>query len=233
LDALSAGEFDIAHQVTAASSFYTEHPAVTAMTEAEVAAYRTELNITVSGSHSAIRPIRTFAQSSLPAQLLKCTAAFDKPSAIQAQCWPPLLMGRDVIGIAKTGSGKTLGFMLPACVHILSEIKKTPVNRANPNPLVLVLAPTRELAMQTYKVCEDMEKDTSITSICIYGGVPKFEQIKVLKAGVHVVIATPGRLLGLLREGELSLGRVSYCVLDEADRMLVHTQYSNTILTLC
>lgn len=86
--------------------------------------------------------------------------------------------------------------------------------------MVLVLAPTRELALQTARVCDDMEGETKIKSVCIYGGVDKQSQINAIKAGATVVIATPGRLLGLLREGHFNLGSVKYAVLDEADRML-------------
>lgn len=210
----------IGSDVNGRTNFYTEHPEITAMSQKEVEKYREQLNLTVSGNNCDIRPLKTFAQSSLPRTILNCTAKFEKPSPIQAQCWPPLLMGRDVIGIAKTGSGKTLGFMLPAYVMILDKLKKGKNRSGKPGPLVLVLAPTRELALQTAKVCNEMEDDTKIRAACIYGGVDKYAQINAIKSGVEVVIATPGRLLGLLRDGHLTLANVTYAVLDEADRML-------------
>jgi ATP-dependent RNA helicase DBP3 len=165
-----------------------------------------------------IRPLATFAQSGLPADMLKCTATFAKPTAIQSQCWPAILQGRDVIGIAETGSGKTLGFLLPALIHILDQPKIGNGDRAG--PIMLTLSPTRELAMQTAAVAESSGLPVGIKSTCIYGGVDKNMQKKALKQGVHIVIATPGRLLGLIEEKALTLNRVTYLVLDEADRML-------------
>ena len=150
---------------------------------------------------------------------MACCSAFKAPSAIQAQCWPVLLSGRDVIGIAATGSGKTFAFALPAIVHIRAQ---APLGRKleDRGPVMLVLAPTRELAMQTDTVCRQAGEATRVRSVCVYGGVSKESQRSQLVAGAHVVVATPGRLLDLMNEGALSLARVTYLVLDEADRML-------------
>mmetsp|Transcript_17553 Transcript_17553/g.34274 ORF Transcript_17553/g.34274 Transcript_17553/m.34274 type:complete len:616 (+) Transcript_17553:30-1877(+) len=205
---------------SSADGFYSEHPDITTMSESDVKAYRNELMVSVSGKDCNIRPIKKFSQSSLPAPLVKFCDKFEKPSPIQAQAWPALLMGRDVIGIAKTGSGKTLAFMFPAMVRMIHQCKSKPINSKNPGPLTLVLAPTRELALQTAKVCDELEQTTQVRSACIYGGVDKNPQVQALRQGLHVVIATPGRLLGLIREGKCSLAQVNYLVLDEADRML-------------
>jgi len=198
---------------------YTEHPEVTAYTEAEIAAHRAEMDMTVTGGD--IKPIKKWEHvTNMPAYVKTFVSQFEKPSPIQSQAWPALLMGRDVIGIAKTGSGKTLGFMMPAYLHLQGSLKKLPMSRANPGPITLVLAPTRELAMQTAKVCNEVEGNSGMTCHCIYGGVDKYPQVQALQKGLHICIATPGRLLGLIREGKCSLKRVTYLVLDEADRML-------------
>jgi len=143
---------------------------------------------------------------------------FEKPTDIQSSCWPVALAGRDVIGIAATGSGKTLAFILPALVHIKKQLFLKKFNKKE--PLVLVLAPTRELAMQTHDVAIQSGKLCNINSVCIYGGVSKNEQKHEIALGTHIVVATPGRLLDLISEDVIGLSRVSYLVLDEADRML-------------
>ncbi|KAH9599933.1 DEAD/DEAH box helicase domain [Trypanosoma melophagium] len=139
------------------------------------------------------------------------------PTPIQSIAWPILLNSRDLVGVAKTGSGKTMAFMVPAALHIMAQ----PPIRPGDGPIALVLAPTRELAVQieeeTRKV---LRRVPSISTTCLYGGTPKGPQIRVLRAGVHVVIATPGRLIDLLEMRATNLLRVTYLVLDEADRML-------------
>jgi ATP-dependent RNA helicase DBP3 len=147
--------------------------------------------------------------------LLQITSGFKNPTAIQSQCWPFLLSGKDVIGIAETGSGKTLAFAIPAFVHLRNiEVKK------NEGPYVLIVAPTRELAIQIFEVCDELGKSTNIKCACFYGGVSKQGQYESLEKGVHVLVATPGRLLDLMQEQAVSLDKVSIAVLDEADRML-------------
>ncbi|KAL0447718.1 UNVERIFIED_CONTAM: DEAD-box ATP-dependent RNA helicase 5 [Sesamum latifolium] len=125
-----------------------------------------------------------------------------------------LLDGRDFIGIAATGSGKTIAFGVPAIMHVLSKRKgKTAKKR---NPLCLVLSPTRELAQQIFDVLCDAGKPSGVQSVCIYGGTSKGPQISSLKSGVDIVIGTPGRLKDLIEMEVCSLKEV----LDEADRML-------------
>ena len=141
---------------------------------------------------------------------------FAAPTAIQAQGWPMALSGRDVVGIAETGSGKTLTYCLPAIVHINAQ----PLLAPGDGPIVLVLAPTRELAVQIQQECTKFGKSSRIRNTCVYGGVPKGQQIRDLSRGVEVCIATPGRLIDMLESGKTNLRRVTYLVLDEADRML-------------
>lgn len=140
---------------------------------------------------------------------------FQKPTVIQSQGWPIALSGQNFVGIAQTGTGKTLAYLLPAVVHI--KEKKT---RRGLGPIVLVLAPTRELARQIEHVARDFEKLLNIRCACIYGGANRLWQAQILERGVDIVIATPGRLNDFLMSKTTSLSRCNYVVLDEADRML-------------
>jgi len=196
---------------------------------AEVKAWREKSTIKVSGTDSdqaQFYPFAEFADSGLPKKVLEVCKNFERPTPIQAQAWPIVLNGRDMIGVAETGSGKTLGFLLPALSHILALDAKHGAARKKgklPCPDVLVLAPTRELACQIQDVAASACKGPGQHSVCVYGGVSKWDQIKEMKKGprgVHILVATPGRLLGLAREGKLTLEDVKYMVLDEADRML-------------
>jgi ATP-dependent RNA helicase DBP3 len=184
-------------------------------------AYYKEHEVTVSGTGSeSLQVYRNF--SDLPCDkkiYTHVTKDFKAPTPIQAASWPALFAGRDVIGIAETGSGKTLGFTLPALVH-LSELPRLGKDVASRGPYMLCISPTRELAMQTHDVTTAIFRHANMRSICIYGGVDKYAQKDELRKGVHCIIATPGRLISLCREGAVSLGQVSYVVLDEADRML-------------
>ena len=142
-------------------------------------------------------------------------AGFSAPTPIQAQSWPIALAGRDLVAIAKTGSGKTCGFLLPGMMHIRAQRRD-----ARYGPVVLVLAPTRELAMQIKEEADKFGVSSGIRNTCVYGGAPKGPQLGQLRRGVEIVIATPGRLNDFLEGGQINLGQVSYLVLDEADRML-------------
>lgn len=141
---------------------------------------------------------------------------FSEPSPIQCQAWPILLKGYDLIGIAQTGTGKTLAFLLPALVHI--EGQPTP-RKERDGPTVLVMAPTRELAQQIEREVRKFPYH-GITCVCVYGGGDRRQQIGTVAKGVEIVVATPGRLFDLMSAGALKTSSVSYCVLDEADRML-------------
>lgn len=149
--------------------------------------------------------------------VLKVCEQFDKPTPIQGQCWPVLLSGRDLIAIAETGSGKTLAFSLPGLVHILSQPKPLNVRQG---PFMLVVSPTRELASQSANVINEACVHCGLSSTVLYGGVAKHDQRAAVKKGVHIVVATPGRLKDLCEEKCLNLSNVTYLILDEADRML-------------
>jgi ATP-dependent RNA helicase DDX5/DBP2 len=126
------------------------------------------------------------------------------------------LSGRDVVGIASTGSGKTMSFLLPAIVHINAQDYLKPGD----GPIVLIIAPTRELANQIYQECDEFGRSSNIKITCVYGGVPKHSQARDLRNGVEIVICTPGRMIDFLSSGTTNLRRVTYLVMDEADRML-------------
>lgn len=178
--------------------------------------YRRQHDLTVQGE-DAPDPFQTFESVNFPRDILDeiYRAGFKVPTPIQAQAWPVALSGRDLVAIAKTGSGKTCGFLLPGLLHI-QQHRKDP--RAG--PIVLVLAPTRELAVQTKQEADKFGRTAGIRNTCVYGGAPKAPQLRDIQFGVHIVIATPGRLNDFLESNQVRLGQVSYLVLDEADRML-------------
>eukprot|EP00835_Amoeboradix_gromovi_P001402 NODE_63_length_25098_cov_0.440498.p6 type:complete len:422 gc:universal NODE_63_length_25098_cov_0.440498:18904-17639(-) len=195
--------------------FYLEVDAVKNRPDSEVEEYRNQFEISIFGKDIP-KPVQNFQECNFPSTITKTwqRAGFDTPTAVQAQGWPMALSGRDMVAVAETGSGKTLSFLLPAFVHI----KAQPRIRDGDGPIALVLAPTRELAKQIEAECRKFADNISCT--CLYGGAPKGPQIRALRRGVEIVIATPGRLIDLLGMGLTNLKRVTYLVMDEADRML-------------
>jgi len=139
------------------------------------------------------------------------SAGYSAPTPIQLQAIPPILAGRDLIGIAQTGTGKTAAFMLPILQRLTTQ--------AGSGVRALVLAPTRELAEQIHQATRQFGSRTRVRSTSIYGGVSKKPQVDALRRGADVVVACPGRLLDLAGERSLDLSRVEVLVLDEADRM--------------
>ncbi|KAL8038713.1 hypothetical protein ABFX02_11G125400 [Erythranthe guttata] len=178
--------------------------------------YRRRHEITVSGENVP-HPFTSFGATGFPSEILREAqrAGFSAPSPIQAQSWPVALQGRDIVAIAKTGSGKTLGYLIPGFIHL-----KQKHNNPRLGPTVLVLSPTRELATQIQDEAVKFGQSSRISCTCLYGGAPKGPQLKEIERGVDVVVATPGRLNDILEMKRVSLHQVSYFVLDEADRML-------------
>ncbi|KAL6997115.1 Envelope glycoprotein gp160 [Sarracenia purpurea var. burkii] len=217
LDNIALPRQDFGNLVPFEKNFYIESPSVRAMSEQDVMLYRSRREITVEGS-DVPKPIRIFEEANFPDYCLEVIArlGFVEPTPIQSQGWPMALKGRDLIGIAETGSGKTLAYLLPALVHVCAQ----PQLAQGEGPIVLVLAPTRELAVQIQEEALKFCSHTKIRSTCIYGGAPKGPQIRDLQRGVEIVIATPGRLIDMLEAQHTNLKRVTYLVLDEADRML-------------
>jgi ATP-dependent RNA helicase DDX5/DBP2 len=182
----------------------------------EVAKFREENAITVKGD--APNPIVQFDELEIP-DYVKVEIekqGYEKPTPIQGQCWPIVLSGHNIVGVAQTGSGKTLAYILPAILHI----NKQPELKRGDGPIVLVLAPTRELAQQIQQVTTEFGYSSYIRNTCIFGGAPRGGQARDLERGVEIAIATPGRLIDFLENGTTNLKRCTYLVLDEADRML-------------
>jgi len=200
--------------------FYTMTAKTEAMSKADTKEYQAKHNITMFGKgRKKFKPLQTFAELGFPDTIMKICSGFSNPTPIQAQCWPVLASGRDIIGIAETGSGKTLAFSIPALAHLKHRVETEGRSKAG-FPKMLIVSPTRELAMQSQEVLEAAGSSCGVRSVCVYGGVPKWTQKEALKKGVEVVVATPGRLIDLINEGVCDLSQVSYLVLDEADRML-------------
>ena len=136
---------------------------------------------------------------------------YKTPTPIQLKTIPAILEGRDVLGLAQTGTGKTAAFILP----ILQRLTEGPRGRVR----ILIVAPTRELAEQINQASVDLGKQTRTRSVTVYGGVSKHRQIEKLKRGAEIVVACPGRLLDIVNDGRINLSQVEVLVLDEADRM--------------
>ena len=166
-----------------------------------------------------------FEQFQLDTHLLSAIRAegYTTPTPIQEQAIPPVLAGRDVMGLAQTGTGKTAAFILPILQRLIQEQHPVTNKRAaageKRNIRALIVAPTRELAEQIHQAAVSLGRNTSVKSCTIYGGVSKGPQVITLKRGVEIVIACPGRLLDHMGEGNIDLSHVEVLVLDEADRM--------------
>ena len=182
----------------------------------EIHEWRQKMQITCTG-RDVPNPVLTFEETNFPQEILESfrRQGFEAPTMIQAQGWSAALSGRDIVGIAKTGSGKTLAFGIPAILHIKAQSRM----KYGDGPIALVLAPTRELAVQ---IEEELIKLRlrDMRTVCCYGGAPRYHQEKKLRSGTEICIATPGRLIDFLENRATSLRRVTYLVMDEADRML-------------
>uniref|UniRef100_A0A8C9W4P2 Probable ATP-dependent RNA helicase DDX46 n=1 Tax=Scleropages formosus TaxID=113540 RepID=A0A8C9W4P2_SCLFO len=197
-------------------NFYVEVPE----SSCPVDVYRLELEgITVKGK-GCPKPIKTWVQCGISMKILNALKKhnYEKPTPIQAQAIPAIMSGRDLIGIAKTGSGKTIAFLLPMFRHILDQ---RPLEESE-GPIAVIMTPTRELALQITKECKKFSKPLGLRVVCVYGGTGISEQIAELKRGAEIIVCTPGRMIDMLgaNSGRVTnLRRVTYVVLDEADRM--------------
>ena len=160
----------------------------------------------------------TFSGLNLAQPILRAITdgGYTTPTPIQEKSIPALLQGRDLLGVAQTGTGKTAAFALPL-LHRLSE---TPRKAQSRKPLALILAPTRELASQINDSLRIYGRHVHLRSCVIFGGTSARPQIQALNRGVHIAVATPGRLLDLMNQGHLCLDAIEVFILDEADRML-------------
>ena len=177
----------------------------------------------------------TFEELNLAPALLQALAecGYTEPTPIQAQTIPALIGGRDVIGSAQTGTGKTAAFVLPALHRLASSSPTAPQKRRNAGrPQVLVLAPTRELAQQVAQQATRYGQHMRLRIVCIYGGEPYPRQIRELQHGVDILVATPGRLIDHIERGRVDLSALEMLVLDEADRML-DLGFSDDVERIC
>ncbi|MDP3873628.1 MAG: DEAD/DEAH box helicase [Methyloversatilis sp.] len=163
----------------------------------------------------------SFEELGLIPELLRAVAdtGYTTPTPIQAQAIPIILAGRDVMGGAQTGTGKTAGFTLPLLQRLAPHSSSSPSPARHP-VRALIVCPTRELAMQVHESVRTYSKHLPLRSVCIYGGVDMKAQVKELREGREIVVATPGRLLDHVEGKSIALGQVQMLVLDEADRML-------------
>ena len=162
--------------------------------------------------------MKTFEEIELIAPLQRALADenYRTPTAIQAKTLPPALLGHDVLGCAQTGTGKTAAFALPILNRHGQQRPQAVPNR----PLALVLAPTRELAIQISECISIYGKYLKFRQMLVYGGVSQIKQVRELNQGAHILVATPGRLIDLMNQGHLQLDQLEVFVLDEVDRML-------------
>lgn len=161
---------------------------------------------------------KTFAELNLiePLKLALSQAGYITPTPIQAEAIPTLLEGKDLLGCAQTGTGKTAAFALPILHRLVTDPKKAAPRHAR----VLVLAPTRELAIQVHESFVTYGKNLNLKYAVVFGGVGQSPQVRAIAPGVDVIVATPGRLMDLIEQGFIKLSALEVFVLDEADRML-------------
>jgi ATP-dependent RNA helicase DBP3 len=207
-----------------ASSATSPEPATPAesakpISSTDAASYLKDNQITIDEDATittkAPSPITNFTQLPFASDAERAPFSnFKAPTPIQAAAWPYLLAGRDVIGVAETGSGKTWAFGVP-CIRYIKELPKDKKRGVK----AVIVSPTRELALQIQEQIEKLAGPAKLHSVCVYGGVDKDPQRSALKKA-SIVVATPGRLKDLLEEGSANLSTAQYVVLDEADRML-------------
>ncbi|XP_029374748.1 putative ATP-dependent RNA helicase DDX46 isoform X1 [Echeneis naucrates] len=201
-------------------NFYVEVPELAKMTTEEVNILRLDLEGIIVKGKGCPKPIKTWVQCGVSMKILNALKkhSYEKPTPIQAQAIPAIMSGRDLIGIAKTGSGKTIAFLLPMFRHIMDQ---RPLEESE-GPISVIMTPTRELALQITKECKKFSKPLGLRVVCVYGGTGISEQIAELKRGAEIIVCTPGRMIDMLgaNSGRVTnLRRVTYVVLDEADRM--------------
>lgn len=191
---------------------------VPSTTKEEQEKFLKDNNIKLQIGNDIPAPALSFEEMKLPESLMKQIKAngWEKPTPIQAISIPVSLKGRDLIGIAQTGSGKTGSFIIPAIMHIQLQ----PPMRRGDGPIVLVLSPTRELAQQTSEVAQIFLPSIRCHQCCIFGGAGRGPQLSDLRRSPALVVATPGRLIDFMEQGVIRLDRVNFLILDEADRML-------------
>ncbi|KFA81975.1 hypothetical protein S40288_04385 [Stachybotrys chartarum IBT 40288] len=201
-----------------ASATYTQTMSLTNVPQADIDAFLSTNQIVITDPINdtiSLRPVTEFhhlPSTNLLEKKPSPFAGYKVPTPIQAASWPFTLSGRDAVGVAETGSGKTMAFALPCVEAVLALNKK--------GTKAVVVSPTRELAMQTQEQLSKLAALVGLKSVCIYGGASKDDQRALLRRGADIVVATPGRLKDFMSDDTINLSGVCFAVLDEADRML-------------
>ncbi|GAM28709.1 hypothetical protein SAMD00019534_118850 [Acytostelium subglobosum LB1] len=196
--------------------FYEEDSDIADLSTERVFALRKELDIRIIGN-DLVNPVTSFGHMGFDDTMIQAIQkqGYETPTTIQKQSVPIAMSGRDMIAIAKTGSGKTASFIWPSIPHIMDQ----PYLEKGDGPIALFVAPTRELAHQIYLETQKFARPYKIRTSVIYGGVTKLLQCRELKAGCEILVTTPGRLIDMIKLKATKMNRVTYLVLDEADRM--------------
>lgn len=213
----TASKFEIQHNIT--RKHWTEK-SLNEMTERDWRILKEDFNIATRGTDIP-RPIRNWKESGLPFEVLDAIekVGYEKPTPIQMQAIPVALRGRDILGVAETGSGKTAAFLLPMLVY-LSKLPPMNDERKVDGPYALILAPVRDLALQIEKECKKFAQFTPFRTVSVVGGKSIESQGFALEQGCEVIIATPGRMIDCLKNHYAVLNQCNYVVLDEADKMI-------------
>eukprot|EP00667_Euglena_gracilis_P007314 EG_transcript_7389 len=215
-DALPAVDHAKAKYAPFVKRFYEPPEELRTLSAEALKEHLKELDVTVTGCQP-ITPVRSWQQLGLEAALLEGIArlGFATPTPIQCAALPVVLAGRDMIGLARTGSGKTVAYLLPLCVHISMQ---DPLPKGQ-GPIGLVVTPTRELAQQVYGEARKFLRLYACRVLPIFGGKDRGDQIKALKGGCDAVVCTPGRMVDMLRQRACRLAHCTFLVLDEADKL--------------
>lgn len=218
IDPLSPIDHSLINYAPFTKNFYAEHPDISGLSESGVLDLLKKLNIRLSGI-SPPRPVCSFAHLNLDAPLMESIrqSGYTQPMPIQAAAVPAALSGRDIVGIAKTGSGKTVAFLWPMITHIMAQVRLTlqvkarsillclyfvflslqPELKVGDGPIGVVCVPTRELALQIYSEAKKLAKLYNLSVVCAYGGGSMWEQQKACEAGCEILICTPVSLPSL------------------------------------
>ncbi|KAL1467968.1 hypothetical protein MTO96_041794 [Rhipicephalus appendiculatus] len=198
---------------------YREHIVTALRSASEVDGYRKDNDITVAG-RAVPKPILSFDEADFPEcvrKVLRSQGLGSSPTVVQAQCWPVVLSGRDLLAVVAASSEKNfLAYVIPAVLHVRSQ---DPMPYGD-GPIALVLASTRELARKVQQAFCRFDKDSGVRTACLVPGEPKEAQLNQLEEGCEVWVATPGRLVALMEECKVNIRRCTFLVLDEMDRML-------------
>uniref|UniRef100_A0AC35GVC0 RNA helicase n=1 Tax=Panagrolaimus sp. PS1159 TaxID=55785 RepID=A0AC35GVC0_9BILA len=183
--------------------------------------FREDFNIAIKGGKIP-NPLRNWEEAGLPKEVYDTILAvgYKEPSPIQRQAIPIGLQNRDIIGVAETGSGKTAAFLIPLLVWINQLPKPAVADMLDAGPYAIIMAPTRELALQIEEEAKKFGERLGTKTVSVIGGASREDQAMLMRRGVDIIIATPGRLLDILDNQYISLNQCSYVIMDEADRML-------------